>query len=310
MKLILEIHTLSGEGHITHHIINSFPATVGRGYDNDIILPDPYIHAHQLRIDLNDAALNVFDISGETRLIAIGDVLKIGHTEIRFYAPEHPVPAAITLQKINPIFSWLSQSSTVWGSSIGMVLMATGWAYLGMQIKESEVPITLTAVAAGIMVVTILWAAIWAAAGRVIKHKANFRSHISVINLFVIATFITMVLTSYIDFLLNENMVAAAVSYLNAAVLFAFLLYASLSIATTMPRSRRRTSAVLFSIGAMAGIVAIGFVGGKSFNQMPLYAITLKPYLSSLAPAVTIDRFIEENAAVFEDDLFKEDSDK
>lgn len=61
-KLILEIQDRSLN---QYHTIEKFPVSLGRAYDNDIIISDPVISAHHLIIDKTEAGISVQSISTE-----------------------------------------------------------------------------------------------------------------------------------------------------------------------------------------------------------------------------------------------------
>src|SRR5262249_19207708 len=121
-KLVLEITSHAGDGSITHRMIETFPATVGRGYHNDIILSDPHVSAQHVRIEFDGEGWSIKDLGSENGLVIneksykdglarlhSGDTVRIGRTEIRAFDPQHPVPKERKLQKANPVMVWLSR---------------------------------------------------------------------------------------------------------------------------------------------------------------------------------------------------------
>lgn len=321
MKLILEIGA-QDDDRVMHLALDKFPATIGRGFDNDVILTDPHIHPRHLRIDYDGDTCTVSDLSTESGVIISketgkagktrkkspvksGDTLRLGQTKIRVYTPEHPVAPTLPIQKTHPVFYWLSRSPNVWACAALALSMTLGWSFLETWTDEPGVVI---AGAAAVTVGTvILWAAAWSVAGRLIRHKAHFKSHTAMICLYMVAGVVAWYIEAYTDFLTNENWFSLIMSYGLNSILLGFLLYGSLTLATRMVRQRRLTSAVFFALGVMGGIFVFSVVSAKNFSQQPLYTATLQPYLSQLAPADTIGEFMAGNEKLFASDEFSPD---
>lgn len=319
MKLVLEIKPHMDDGRVVYRVVERFPVTIGRGFDNDVIVPDPYVDAHHLKIEAAEEGLIVSDLSGSHNLVvngvqqgagrlrvSAGSILQIGHTEIGLYAPDHPVPAALPLQKDNIVFSWVSHPLNVAACFFLALAVTLGWSWL--EIWAEETGMVVAAAVAGTMAIVVLWSALWSVAGRLARHKSNFRSHAALISLYLIAGTLAWYVETYVDFLSNENWFADLVSYGLNFILFAFLLYGSLTLATLMSRRGRVLSALFFAGGVIAGIFILSLVSAKSFNQQPLYPATLKPYLSQFAPADTIEQFMAENENIFSSEEFTADA--
>lgn len=317
-KLVLEITSHAGDGSVTHRMVESFPATLGRGYHNDIILSDPHVSAQHVRIEYDGEGWNIRDLGSENGLLvndklykdiparlASGDTVRIGRTEIRAYDPLHPVPKERRLQKVNPVLVWLSRPVVVWLSFILALVIVTGWSYL--EIWNNEPGPQLAAAAGGTLAFILVWSALWAVAGRLIRHKSRFRSHVALISITVlISVGVLSYIEAYADFLTNENWVAMLGTYILDLLLLVALLYGSLSLATDLARKRRAQAASYFSIGIMVGIFALTQVAQRHFVQEPTYPAHLEPYLASLAPTDSLDAFMKGNDDLFDSNVFKD----
>ena len=316
-KLVLEITSHAGDGSVTHKMIETFPATLGRGYHNDIILADPHVSAQHVRIEYDGDGWSIRDLDSANGLVVndklckdaparlkSGDTVRIGRTEIRAFDPLHPVAQERRLQKAHPLLNWLSRPVNVWASFVLALCTVTGWSYL--EIWNTEPGPQLAAAAGGTLTFILVWSALWAAAGRLIRHKSRFRSHVALISLTVIISVgVFSYLESYADFLTNENWFAMALTYVLDLLLLAVLLYGSLSLATDMPQRRRMNAAAYFSCGIMIGIFALTQVAQRHFIQEPAYPSHLEPYLASLAPVDTVEQFMKDGDRLFASDTFK-----
>jgi hypothetical protein len=229
--------------------------------------------------------------------IGSGDALHLGHTEIRVYRPDHPVAATAPLSRPGPIFDWIDRPLHVWASFVLALAVTLGWTWLEVWAdEEGQVLAAAAATTAGIVVV---WSAVWSVGGRLAHHKAHFRNHATIMSLYMIVAIMAWYIKVYIDFLTNENWLAQAATYAINYTLMAFLLYGSFTLATRMPHKRKLTAAGFFSFGIMAGAGIFTLVSAKSFNQQPIYPATLEPYLTQLAPAETVDKFMNGSTKLF-----------
>lgn len=320
MKLILEITSHTGDGGVIHETVEAFPVTLGRGYHNSIILTDPHVGADHLRIEYEGSedgqgvwtvrelgSVNGLVFGGRSHKatavrVSSGEHLRVGKTDIRFFSPEHPVPSAMRLQKVHPFFQWLARSQNVWASALLALAVTLSWSYL--EVWTDDTGMTLAAYGAGMFFIVLVWAALWSAAGRVIRHKSNFKSHVALASLCIIAFVVLWYVQSYADFLSSENWVAFIVSYTLNFALLAALLYGCLTLATDMPKERRAAAAGYLSAGVLAGVFILTMVGAQSFNEEPSYSFVLEPFLSGLAPASDIEAYMQESAKVFDAEEF------
>lgn len=316
MKLVLEIHPPHGNHEaVTHVVVDQFPVRIGRGFDNHVILNDPYVSVRHAEISFNGIGFSAHDLQSENGLVVVndkgavtarrqptagvksGDSLRLGQTEIRLYDPHHALPAALPMQKENTLLLRLGRALVAWPLFFLAVLTIMAWTYFEAWTEE---PAATMAVAAGSgFAVILIWSALWAAAGRLIRHQSHFMAHMGLASLYMIFSAAFWYVETYINFLTNENLFAEAVRYVLNFLLLAPLIYGALRLATRMPRSRRRFAAAFFSFGLLGGILLFGLVSAKAFEQSPYYASTLEPYLSDWASAQSVETFMAENKAFF-----------
>ncbi|MDE1151331.1 MAG: FHA domain-containing protein [Micavibrio sp.] len=314
-KLILEITSHSGDGTVTHRSIETFPATIGRGYHNDVILGDPHISPQHLRIDYNGSDFIIAELGSENGLtlndkhfkatethLKSGDAVRIGRTEIRVFDPFHPVAATQALAKQDPVVAWLSRSVNIWLSFTVAIGSYLGWTYL--EVWDEELSNSL--VRAGIMSALgiLIWALIWGVAGKLVRHKSRYRSHVALASLAVTAFVAAGMLEYYVDFLSNENTVADVFAGGINLFIIGALLYYALTLATDLSQRKKRMWAGFFAGGLLMAFVGMATLNKDKFQQAPDYAARLEPYFASLAPAESLDTFMAGNAQTFDEDLF------
>jgi hypothetical protein len=310
MKLILEILPQnSHEEFALHRVVEKFPVTVGRGFHNDVIVTDPHISPQHIRIEEDGEGWMIRDLDSRNGVfinsvrqhdslsVRSGDVIRVGHTYLRFYAPHHAVDDALPLHKPHPGFSWLSHRASAWIFFLLAVAVTQIWSFF--EVWADEQGMIFAAAALGAVGTVVIWTALWSVAGSLIKKRPSFQGHAVMICLYLIACTLAFYIEAYTDFLTNENWLGDITSYGINFILLAFLLYGSLALATRMRRQRQLFAAMLVSFGIMGGIFGVNMVSDKNFNQQPVYPATLKPFPQQLIPADSTDEFMKGSEKLF-----------
>jgi len=310
MRLILEIVPAGHEERAHHVSLISFPATIGRGYNNDVILTDPFVSARHLRIDCNGETWTISDVGSEngttlngkalgTETVRSGDVLRLGHTDVRLYAPHHAVSPAQILRgaDLHDAAAWLLRPLHAWGALV-LALLTTGlWAYI--EIWNDQMGAVLATTGAGVLAAVFIWAGVWAAGGKLGGGGSRFRGHITAVSLYIIANAGAWYVESYADFMTGGR-AAAGVSYSINALLLFLLLSTSLALASRMTAERRHLLAALLAGGMTLGAFGLNAVTADRFDPQPGYNAKLEPYLAWLAPVSSITDIVRDNNALFE----------
>ncbi|HYD17487.1 MAG TPA: FHA domain-containing protein [Patescibacteria group bacterium] len=320
-RLVLEITNHSGDGTITHRSIETFPATLGRGYHNDIIIGDPHVSAQHVRIEFDGNDFVIHDLGSENGLtvnakhhksshahLKSGDVVRVGHTDIRIFDPAHPVAPARRIARQNPLLAWLSRSVVVWPALLLAAVASVGWKYLDT--FAYDVGETLIGTGISVIVTIMVWSALWGVAGRLARHKSRFRSHVALASLFVIAVCVAAFLQDYLSFVSNDSAPAAFAGFaLNAGLVLA-LLYGALTLATDMTARRRRVWTFFFALGMAIAAIGMAEVNEGKFDPAPSYSAELQPYFSQLASADSPDDFLKGADKLFSSDTFQKQAKK
>jgi len=316
MKLVLEITSHAGDGSIAHRSVETFPATLGRGYHNDIIINDPHVSAQHLRIDFDGQQFSIHDLGSENGLsvneqlhksagatLKSGDTVRAGRTIIRVFDPAHPVPPAQRLQRANPFLLWLARPVTVWAAFALALAITVAREYFSS--FQFDAAMDMGSVALVCAIVIILWSALWGVAGKLVRHKSRFRSHVALMSLFIVAVALLDTAQAYVDFLGTGKTFADLFMNASNACLALALLYGSLTLATDMSQKKRRLWVGFFAAGAILIGVATSAIDRGNFNPSPVFSDGLEPYLSQLASADSVGGFMQGNAALFDSDTFK-----
>lgn len=109
MSRTVFVEQVTADGEVIHrHKFSNLPIRIGRAYDNDIILDDPYTAAQHAQIEVNQLdELIISDLGSangitqanrpESYFVVNGDAIyRLGHTHLRIRTPDYQVAAEKT----------------------------------------------------------------------------------------------------------------------------------------------------------------------------------------------------------------------
>jgi hypothetical protein len=309
-RLIVEV--LDGRTTVrTRARIDAVPATIGRGYDNDVILDDPYACATHVRITEGaDGTLVAEDVGSVNGLRAgrngarvpqvplrHGTELRIGRTIVRCCDPAHPVPPALADDQEHGAAGRILASARWRVAAIcasALALVAFEYAASidragGVKALSETVPLLL---------ILVLWSGGWALASRVVSHRFAFTRHFAYAMLMAVAFTAFGAASEWLDFFVPDTALSDTFGFGVGAVLIGTLVAGHLRIASTMSRAHR-LRAVAAVLGALALIAAIfAIADSEKFTSVMRYDGQLKPLPASWVPAVSVTRFVADARAL------------
>lgn len=326
MALILEVLDGRSAAVRARVRLDTLPFTIGRGYDNDLILDDPYVDARHARIAPNESGVLVVEDLGSRNGLAIADTasaptdriavaagaqLRVGRTILRFRAPDDPVPPALPHRTQGT--GWLHGRMAARWTFPGMLLggfAAAAWLGWKTSVERSS---GTDVFAAGLVFLLFgaFWAGIWAAASRVTIHRFNFVAHFALFGGLILATTAYSIASSWIAFLIPDNPVAAVLGWAVALALFAVMITSHLAYASAMSRARRWRIGL---IGCAVVVLIAGFAAvlvDDEFTDVPTFSGVVKPLPEQWLPTLSIDEFGDVSAELKQevDALSTEESD-
>lgn len=175
------IEVLNREGDVVaRERIPADEARIGRAFDNDVVLSDPHVAPHHLRVSrAGDGTLVAEDLGtinglygepGAQRVarLVVGahPALRIGHTTLRVHDASQPVAPE---KPLTP-----PRAHARWDLALGAVLFAAivllNWLQLTKEPSANAVALPLL----GLATVIALWAGFWAVISRVFSGRAQF----------------------------------------------------------------------------------------------------------------------------------------
>jgi len=185
MDEVIWVEVLSRHRHVvSRHRCAGPEIRIGRAYDNDVILDDPYVAPEHVRIARGgDGVLAAVDLGSANGLhadhggsratrLALGDdtVFRVGNTWLRVRTADHPVAAERVFaaqQRLWPLI--LGAASGVFAVAASVLWIGT---YSEPRAADYIVPLL------GLAVAIAVWTSAWAAVSRLFIGQARFEQHL------------------------------------------------------------------------------------------------------------------------------------
>lgn len=298
MALILEVldaHT--GEVRDRHRL-GTEPLAIGRGYDNDVILDDPYVDATHARVGVDGAGIAVIeDLGSVNGLVAPdgtrasrltvypGTALRVGRTYLRLQDSATPLPPALP-DAHPPNRRWSPAWLGAWWGQLGLTAAVAGvlgwWAWLGTWTKHgaSEAVAGLLS----LLVLLAIWAGIWSIASRMVTHRFRFLAHLAVAAAGLLGAAVLEALGEWGGFLFPDHILGRPLWIAVWFVALAALVAAHLTLASSLTPRRRWLAGAVTGAVLFAGGLAIWLVNKDNFTAVPEFNGMVKPAPTVLLP--------------------------
>ena len=322
MALMLEV--LDGRtGDVrARHRIDEATLSLGRGYDNDVVLDDPYVDAYHARIAFDESGALVIDDLGSVNglvapdrtrqarvVIRPGTVVRIGRTRLRFRDTGVPLPPALPDQHLLPGRLRLPEwTGTAWGqlTVLGGTTAVVAWTtWLGAYGKTSAADTVGGALV--FLAIVAPWAGIWAVASRVVVHRFRFLAHVAVASAVTVVGIVYARAGAWGTFLFPDNVLAGPVSVSLGLLIVAALIAFHLALASNLSPPRRWGAGAITAAGIFAIGAVVTLADEKTFSDVPEFSAVLRPFPAAWLPAGTVEEFgaIAEDLRREVDDLVR-----
>lgn len=186
MEQVIWIEVLSRQHEVAQrHRCVEAEITIGRGYDNRVVLDDPYVAPRHLRIGRDEEGRLVAEDLGSASGLHLGrerlarvvlagaGPLRIGNTLLRIREPDHPV---------EPERLPAPPARTVWALPLGLAVAALGLRLLFQWLDETGQPDATAYLRATLVLLPglLVWAGFWAVLSRVFSGQARFLRHLTI----------------------------------------------------------------------------------------------------------------------------------
>lgn len=298
------LEVLDHAGKVTERVkITDSPVDIGRAYDNNVIIDDPYVCAHHARISVTGAgeliAEDLDSVNGlfengsknhtHTVLLSSGTRFRLGHTRLRFRGAGFAVAPTLAdhhAHRFRGIYENRLPQIVIF-----TVTLAALWAssfFETVERREASEPAFELVLP---IFFILLWAGAWAFAGRVITHRMKFLVHCAVISLALLSLFILDTTLEYAAFAFSMDHLRILLGVFGGLTILGLALYSHLRFATLASRLRLGVVAGAISI-SISGLVALKFhVDSAQFSAIPHTRATLKAPMFRLVAGESADNF-------------------
>jgi hypothetical protein len=300
------VEVLDRHGEVrTRGRIDDAAFTVGRAYDNDLILDDPFVSPHHLRIDrAEDGSLRARDLGtlngmqvpggGAAETLDIRDDLRIrvGHTQLRFRSRAFAVPDAIP---VTPLPSLLRNTTAFYIALLvagGLLALETHLSTFG----EPQ-PAQLIAGVLATLLGALVWTGLWSFAGRLATRRANFHAHGAATMAALAALVIANNASDYLEFTVSG---ALAEGFLRGAIalIIVTLLYRQVRLVSRISARRAALSvAALVTVLLGSGWLVESATESSRANRLDFPA-ALKPPAFRWREGLTPETFVDRASAL------------
>ncbi len=303
-SLIIETLDRFGKVKERHHA-SKFPCKIGRGYDNDIIIDDPYISPTHITINSLEDTFTVNDNNSKNGLFSLHPFkqqqalnieddsrVRIGHTDIRFRFTGHPVKEAIQERNKPSKISMLLTS----GFILPIVWIVFGLLFMLNNYIEDTGLVTIQGLLSDvfpILIVLALWAAGWSIVSKIVTHRFYFSFHAIWASVLTILSTLVDNLANYFEFSFSLPGSAGVIVFILGVIVTSILLYGHLRYSTTFSDQKSRVSAITASIILLGLVEVLSFLNAPKFTNKPNYSGIIKPSSYIFAQQETLDVFFK-----------------
>jgi len=282
------------------------PFTIGRAYDNDLIIDDPYVAPHHLRIErADDGSLRAVDLATRNGLYLLGPPqrvqsaqiapdlrVRIGHTQIRFrdtqFAVAPELEASASPRALRQAFSFYPVLIAAAALMFGDVHLSTFEQIPPAQIVASVLALLLAAFA---------WAGIWAFFGRLATRHANFYAHGTTTLLGISAVVLTYELSGYVAFAFSSDL-ASSMTPLALAAVVGTMIYRHVRLVSRSSARRVASVAAIVTTLLAGSMWLVDYSASLTYSAELDYTPYLKAPAFRLAPPESPQEFVVRSAAL------------
>lgn len=165
------------------HTLPKLPIRIGRAYDNDLILDDPYIAPHHAIIEQNLDGLRIRDLGSQNGIVHQNHklselsldsdpIFRLGHSRLRLRHPYSEVAPELPDQTNHNFEGWPAALPGL------LIIVVCTLAKLWLFSDAEASLLTYTADLVGTLALAFGWVGLWALANRLLDHRPRFGRHL------------------------------------------------------------------------------------------------------------------------------------
>jgi hypothetical protein len=303
-----------GQKLIHRHKLTKETITIGRGYDNDIILSDPHICPNHAQLDFSQGSWKVNDqksINGsflenpnskkrnaDQHTVHDGDIISIGKSQLRILFIDHPISPTIQLSSFENLINVLRHPVALFISMALFIAVVGALSYLSSPLESNYSQFFVAAI--GMALLFSLWPGGVALVSHLTKHDARIMAQLGI----SFAVFNCMWLTDFLQTIVTFNTASNSLLLMLTNILpiaLAFsLFWLNCHIGFHMTAKRRIIVAFSITTLLFGGGYLVQYSHKPEFNPHPQYNATILAPSFLLTSSSNVDMFIEDSSKLFE----------
>ncbi len=320
MAIILQVVNRSGQ--VLHTArYSKTRIKIGRGFDNDLILSDPYVDPQHIALELDPVTqeINCVDCGSENGVwinrpkrhkvagvekVLSGQAINIGKTTIRVFTTNHIVVPAALLSAWEMFYSQVSRPAVTFLLVFLLFTLIFVNGYLdnpAMSQLHKLVPEILF-----LYLAAICYGGVWALIGRTFKHDGRFAVHFAVALIAIIALQSYRIASPIIAFNLG---LVSGIPWLETAV-YGGLVFAVVYFSSTLATYMRRAVKISFCMALPAVFVILRFIASidsNEFQRQPPYEKILVSPAWNFRSGIESDEFLDQARLIYQNDEVEQD---
>jgi len=320
MELIIE-EVSRGHKLLGRHKFSQQSVSIGRGYNNDIILDDPHICPDHLSIDfdgnnwvvtdensINGSYLGDGKKSADQHVINSGDVISFGKSQIRVLFPNHPVAESVKFSPFESFVDIARKPASLISNVILFSIIAGFVFYLNKPIE-----ITFGQLLAPIIQMVLLfslWPCLVALISHLTKHEARVMSQLGISFIFFNLMWSYDLVENIVRFNLSSNWPTGLLTMIIPILLAFSMFWLNCYIGFHMSKRRKIIVASALTLLLFGGSMLVKLSSKPEFDPRPHYDATIMSPSFVLRKGVSPEQFIEDSAHLYKKTQKQSEKDK
>lgn len=303
-----------GQKMLRRHKLSQDSITIGRGYDNDIILSDPHICPNHIHLDFAQGSWILTDkntVNGsfiehpkntkqkaDQHKLNDGDIINVGKSQLRILFIDHPVAPTVNFSPFESFIDLMRHPLALFINIALFIGIAGSLGYLSSPIESNYSQFFVNAI--GMALIFGLWPAGVALVSHLTKHDARTMAQFGISFVF----FNMMWFSDFVDTLVAFNTANKSLMIFIAALLPIGLTFCmfwlNAYIGFHMTAKRRIIVALSITTLLFGGSYLVQFSHKPEFDPRPQYNATIMAPAFLLKPSSTVNDFIDDSNHLFE----------
>lgn len=309
MEIIIE-EISKGRKLLGRHKFNKSTVNIGRGYDSDVILSDPHICAEHLSIEYNGEHWVVIDTksingsflgdgknSANEHIIASGDIITLGKSQVRVVFPNHPVAETITLSPFENLIN-LTKHPVALFLNITFFAALTAWiSFLNSPTEINYTQLLVQAIGAALLF--SIWPAAVSLVSHLTKHEARFLTQLGVCFVFYNIIWANDFIETFIRFNTSSYFPLAKLLIIVPIIITFCIAWMNCYIGFHMGSVRRIVVSISLTTLLFGGTYLVQLSKKPDFSIRPQFDATLLSPAFLIAPSSSVNEFIDSADKLF-----------